>query len=412
MMRTVRELIRLVVALVAGFVLLSVLAGTPDIGNIAASMRAIREGADSGRLPIEALPGVIAPALWLLWGYLALSTVLKALTSFLVGLTQGTLAGARAAGRAILFLDRLVERVSVPLVRNSTRMMVTAGMLVKLATSAPVAVAANPSPAVVVVVHDPRAAGHQTEEADQGSNHTDVRRGEGLYQVAERVWGDGERWPELWEANKGRIMPGGVRFNGSLREGWVLGVPGGKHAAQERESASPRWYTVQPRDAQLGLRGIAARYLGGEMRWREIYELNTDVIGENPDIIYIGQKLELPTPGEELRSDRTSEPSNQRQGRPEAKRPHAPRQGAEKAEEPATQGRREPEGAMGSLAAHQPPSPLSPRRRCSRARAPTPAAIDGRHARRGVPRPALTRVQRRRRGQAPSHPPPPSHHGG
>ncbi|MDQ6857848.1 MAG: LysM peptidoglycan-binding domain-containing protein [Chloroflexota bacterium] len=29
-------------------------------------------------------------------------------------------------------------------------------------------------------------------------------------------------------------------------------------------------------------------------RWKEIYELNTDVIGDNPDMIHPGQKLKLP----------------------------------------------------------------------------------------------------------------------
>ncbi len=343
MMRTVRELTGLVVALVAGFVLLSVLAGPPGVGDIAVSVRSIREGAGAGRLPAEALPGLIAPALWLLWAYLALSTALKALTSFLVGLTQGTLAGARATGRAILYLDRLAERVSVPLVRNSTRMLVTAGVLVKLATSTPAAVAADPHAAIVSVLHDPRPAGHQAEEAEQEPSHTEVRRGEGLYQVAERVWGDGERWPELWEANKGRMMPGGVRFNGSLREGWVLEVPGGKLPVQGRESAPPRWYTVQARDAQTGLRGIAERYLGDEMRWREIYELNRDVIGENPDIIHAGQKLELPAHDEETRANRAAKASTGRQGRPEVGGPHALRQRTGKDQESTPQGQRQPE---------------------------------------------------------------------
>ena len=29
-------------------------------------------------------------------------------------------------------------------------------------------------------------------------------------------------------------------------------------------------------------------------RWKEIYELNKDVIGDNPDVIHPGKKLKLP----------------------------------------------------------------------------------------------------------------------
>ena len=51
-------------------------------------------------------------------------------------------------------------------------------------------------------------------------------------------------------------------------------------------------YTV---DAGDNLSAIAQQELGDANRWREIYELNKDVIGDNPDLIQPGMELKLPS---------------------------------------------------------------------------------------------------------------------
>ncbi len=43
------------------------------------------------------------------------------------------------------------------------------------------------------------------------------------------------------------------------------------------------------------LGALADRYLGDEGRWQELYQLNRDVIGSNPDLILPGQELRLPS---------------------------------------------------------------------------------------------------------------------
>lgn len=50
-------------------------------------------------------------------------------------------------------------------------------------------------------------------------------------------------------------------------------------------------YTVVEGDT---LWDIAATHLGDATRWPEIYSLNQGVIGDNPDLIYPGQELQLP----------------------------------------------------------------------------------------------------------------------
>ena len=51
-------------------------------------------------------------------------------------------------------------------------------------------------------------------------------------------------------------------------------------------------YTVDSGD---NLSNIAKQELGDANRWREIYELNKDVIGKNPDLIQPGMELKLPS---------------------------------------------------------------------------------------------------------------------
>jgi nucleoid-associated protein YgaU len=51
-------------------------------------------------------------------------------------------------------------------------------------------------------------------------------------------------------------------------------------------------YTVDSGD---NLSNIAKQELGDANRWHEIYELNKDVIGKNPDLIQPGMELKLPS---------------------------------------------------------------------------------------------------------------------
>ncbi len=50
-------------------------------------------------------------------------------------------------------------------------------------------------------------------------------------------------------------------------------------------------YTVESGDS---LSAIADDKLGDAKRWKEIYEANKDVIGDNPDMLQPGMELEIP----------------------------------------------------------------------------------------------------------------------
>ena len=62
--------------------------------------------------------------------------------------------------------------------------------------------------------------------------------------------------------------------------------------APTQTETKTKTYTVDRGD---NLSAIAQQELGDANRWREIYELNRDVIGNNPDLIQPGMELKLPS---------------------------------------------------------------------------------------------------------------------
>ena len=53
-------------------------------------------------------------------------------------------------------------------------------------------------------------------------------------------------------------------------------------------------------DRQAGLWGIAARFLGDAAKWPEIYALNRDVIGSDPNVLHVGEVLKMPADAQGL----------------------------------------------------------------------------------------------------------------
>lgn len=64
----------------------------------------------------------------------------------------------------------------------------------------------------------------------------------------------------------------------------------GEENREEKSGGRKESYTVQKGDC---LWDIAEKQLGDGMRWSGLYEQNKDVIGENPDLLYVGITLQL-----------------------------------------------------------------------------------------------------------------------
>lgn len=242
---------------------------------------------------------------WLALGYLALTILLR----LLVAAAERVL----GAPRWLRGAARASDLITLPLVRHIVDGAVTGTLL--LATVLPSAATARAvAPAYVPVAtasytrpwtveaaigsgaHDNRPA-HQEESLPRHVSYT-VVRGDYLWAIAHRFYGDGSRWPEIFEANRGRLMPGGARFldPNLIHPGWVLVIPlPARHLTVRPDGAVA--YEVRPGDS---LWRIAERLLGDGFRWGEIWELNARREMErgrrfvNPDLIYPGWWLELP----------------------------------------------------------------------------------------------------------------------
>ena len=225
-----------------------------------------------------------------------------------------------------------VRRVSAPRIpllggtqRLAATLVTTAGLLLATTTTltstasarAPTAAVA-PLEHVTVVQSDasssapetpPRAASpaarHPAPEASPGQTIT-VRRGDTLWDLAERHLGDGHRYTEILALNLGRHQADGRALDDThwIYPGWQLRLPDGAAILKPTvPPASPAsgngTHTVEPGDT---LWDIAGEHLGDPARYPEIVALNQDVPQPgggaltDPDLIRAGWLLTLPVP--------------------------------------------------------------------------------------------------------------------
>ncbi len=107
-----------------------------------------------------------------------------------------------------------------------------------------------------------------------------VQPGDTLTKIAQNQLGDGARWPEIFALNRNIIRHPDLIFPGQ-----TLILPSGPPMQPPL-----RFYVVQRGDT---LTKIARDELGAGDRWPEIFALNGDVL-TNPDVIVVGQVLQLP----------------------------------------------------------------------------------------------------------------------
>ena len=129
----------------------------------------------------------------------------------------------------------------------------------------------------------PEAEAPVSEPEDAEDGVYVVRAGDSLSGIAVKLKVDGG-WKRLYEINKDAV--------GSdpdlIRVGLKLRLPG--HEAPP-EGKTGGTYVVKSGD---WLAKIAKAKLGAADKWRVIYDLNKSVIGKNPNLIYPGQKFQMP----------------------------------------------------------------------------------------------------------------------
>jgi nucleoid-associated protein YgaU len=134
------------------------------------------------------------------------------------------------------------------------------------------------------------------------TTHT-VVQGETLWAIAERYYGDGEKWSDLVREN-------GMADNGMVEIGQVISVPvlAGTEAVAEAAEPAEEAIKLEPTSEQPtvvkeaddytvvagdSLWNIALATYNDGYRWGDIYNANKNLITD-PDMIYPGQVLVLP----------------------------------------------------------------------------------------------------------------------
>ncbi|MFD8476333.1 LysM peptidoglycan-binding domain-containing protein [Streptomyces globisporus] len=288
--------------------------GVRALGNLLSTQ-------DSGQVFLLAL----AVAGWIGWALFALSVLLEI--------------PAQLRGRTAPQVRLLVgQRAAATLVGAVLLALPTGTALAASATPAQ----ASPTVAAASVLSGSPASGgtHDATPAAQSVKtvtHTvvDTRPAESLWSIAEQRLGDGNRWEEIADLNAGHTMANGsvFRADGPIQPGWTLRLPADASPARAATTADPitvpdqaedesglstqehrtrpaggsEVYTVAPGDS---LSKIAGKELGDDDAYPAIFELNK---GEpqpgggtftNPDLLYPGQKLDLPTQAESPAGDR------------------------------------------------------------------------------------------------------------
>jgi hypothetical protein len=295
----------------------------------------------------------------------------------------------------------LVRRVTHPLVRR----LVEAAMATVLTLSVPslpagaagpspiaataVMLAPTPAPAAVAVAIADRSAVLATPTIANPRAEPEtcvVTKGDSLWRLAQRRLGSGGRYTELWQANKGRVMPDGKRFTDPDRiyPGWVLALPDQPAPAPAGAQPSPP-PDARPAPAEVGPVDGGARTANAAPANSESVEPTTGDSALGPPVPTESE----PTTATTIGTDAPSTPASAQQP-------------------PASSIPESPEAPPTSIERTQPPRDLASRGQASPARWTAAALVGGTSLIAAVILAGTARLRRRRlrtrRAQAPLPP--------
>ena len=232
------------------------------------------------------LYGAIAVVGWLAWAQMTICILVEA-ASAIRGKTPGRL--VIASGGQQLFARTLIGWVAALGIGAST------------VASASAAVAEPPA---VNPQHGTTQLAHHDVTATQGPKVT-VDGSTTVWKLAETHLGDGSRWREILDLNRGTTLADGTRFTQATQAippGTTLRLPAG--VADQVPASTPQnkerpagTYTVKPGDT---LWDISDKTLDDPGRYMEIYRASTDLEQPgaaqltDPDHIEVGWKLTIP----------------------------------------------------------------------------------------------------------------------
>lgn len=303
----------------------------------------------SAPLTDGAIVGLLALVVWVLWLQLVGCVIAEAIAAVTDDRIQVRVPFTLSVQQQ--FARRLVTAVVVAAVPVSVTVPAGSDMAAPGPTSAasPVAQTAQQSSSHGVADQPAVKADNDAPINTRAKTTTvPVKRLDTLWAIADRMLGDGDRWPEIAALNEGRKMNDGTVFTSAdqIRPGWELLVPD-EHREDGRKDGERVEHTVKAGDT---LSGIALEEYGDADRWSEVYEANKDIIGANPDLIYPGQVLAVPA---HVAADLRAAPDTEDSADEQAGRQH-------RADQPTVPGAHDSETSAGPRGQREPQKPEAP----------------------------------------------------
>ncbi|MEV6332856.1 LysM peptidoglycan-binding domain-containing protein [Streptomyces sp. NPDC051909] len=222
---------------------------------------------------------------WIAWASFALSLLVE-IPAQLRGRTAPRLPGLRLSQRAA---GTLVSGIIV-LFASSTLALATP------TAGQPAAVTPQPSAMQTATTTAPAAEHTYTVRS--------VRPAESLWSIAEQLYGHGELYKKIADANEGRTMADGRVFHADapIHPGWILRLPdepttAPAEPAHPADSHTPDSHTVGEGET---LWGIAKDELSDGERYDELFQANKGVRQpdgghlSDPDELQVGWKIQVP----------------------------------------------------------------------------------------------------------------------
>ncbi|MGW8767864.1 LysM peptidoglycan-binding domain-containing protein [Streptomyces sp. NPDC055815] len=231
---------------------------------------------------------------WIAWATFVASLLVE-IPAQLRGRTAPRLPGLRLSQRAA---STLVSGILV-LFASST-LATAAPALAAPAPSAPAATAAAVPAATAPQAHSAPTSAVTEKTAEQTYTVRAVRPAESLWSIAEQLYGHGELYTKIADANEGRAMADGTVFHADapIRPGWILRLPDAPTTTPPPAPAQQTGaYTVAGGDT---LWQVAEEQLGDGDRYTEIFDANKNKPQADggrltdPDDIRTGWKLTIP----------------------------------------------------------------------------------------------------------------------
>jgi nucleoid-associated protein YgaU len=268
-----------------------------------------------GTLSDDAIRGLLAVVVWLLWAQLLACVVLEtaaALSHRPPRMRVPAFGWQRDLARRLV-TSLLIATAAAPVLTTAAPAAASAPAYPTQATSGPVTgpVAGQPADPATALGGGPAAAERPARAASVGHPvarqhgaptsgvRVTVHRGDTLWSLAQSHLGDGNRWSEIAALNEGHPMPDGAVFRAAdqIRPGWELRLPAKTPAVEHTPRSAEAQYRVRPGDT---LSAIAETRLGDATDWPRIFRTNQGRLepdGQrlvNPDLIRPGWRLTLP----------------------------------------------------------------------------------------------------------------------